>query len=66
MLVLTRRQGESLMIGDEVTITVLSISGKQCRIGIEAPKDVAVHRSEIFARIKNGEPRTERVEAVAG
>jgi carbon storage regulator len=52
VLILTRRVGESLKIGDEVTITVLSLKGNQVRIGIAAPKTVAVHREEIFERIK--------------
>jgi len=53
MLILTRRAGETVMIGSDVTITVLGIKGNQVRIGINAPKDVAVHREEIFERIKN-------------
>lgn len=53
MLILTRRVGETLMIGDEVTITVLGVKGNQVRIGINAPKDVPVHREEIYERIKN-------------
>ncbi len=52
MLILTRRVGEAVMIGSEVTITVLGVKGNQVRIGITAPKDVAVHREEIFERIK--------------
>lgn len=52
MLILTRRLGETLCIGDEVTITVLGVNGNQVRIGINAPKDVAVHREEIFERIQ--------------
>lgn len=52
MLILTRRVGESVMIGDDVTITVLGVKGNQVRVGINAPKNVAVHREEIYERIK--------------
>ena len=56
MLILTRRVGETLMIGDNVTVTVLGVKGNQIRIGITAPKDVAVHREEIYQRIHNAQP----------
>ena len=52
MLILTRRVGESLMIGDEVKVTVLGVKGNQVRIGVNAPKDVSVHREEIYERIQ--------------
>lgn len=55
MLILTRRVGETLMIGDDVTVTVLGVKGNQIRLGINAPKDIAVHREEIFNKIKNQE-----------
>lgn len=60
MLILTRRVGEVLMIGDDVQIAVLGVKGNQVRIGVEAPRDVAVHREEIYRRVqaeKNG-PKT--------
>ena len=52
MLILTRRVSESLMIGDDVTITVLGVKGNQVRLGVNAPKNVAVHREEIYERIR--------------
>jgi carbon storage regulator len=54
MLILTRRVGESVVIGEDVTVTVLGVKGNQVRIGINAPKTVTVHREEIYERIKSG------------
>lgn len=59
MLILTRRIGEVLRIGDDVSITILGVKGNQVRIGIDAPKDVAVHREEIYQRIKREEGQGE-------
>jgi carbon storage regulator len=53
MLILTRRAGETLMIGDDVTVTILGIKGNQVRIGVNAPKDVSVHREEIYLKIQD-------------
>jgi len=55
MLILTRRVGESLVIGDDITITVLGVKGNQARLGVNAPRDVAVHREEIMDKIQAGE-----------
>jgi carbon storage regulator len=59
MLILTRRVGESVMIGDEVTVTVLGVKGNQVRLGVNAPRHVAVHREEIYQRIADEQPAAE-------
>jgi carbon storage regulator len=61
MLILTRRVGETVMIGNEVTFTVLGVKGNQVRIGVNAPKDVPVHREEIYERIKREEDHDGRL-----
>ena len=66
MLILTRRVGEALMIGDDISISVLGVKGNQVRIGIDAPKEVSVHREEIFKRIKTEELRLVEPEKEAG
>ena len=62
MLILTRRVGESLMIGDDISVTVLGIRGNQVRIGVNAPKDVSVHREEIYERIQQEKAGGSRAE----
>ena len=66
MLILTRRVGETVMIGDEVTVTVLGVKGNQVRVGVNAPKKIAVHREEIYERIKREEQQAAELKVVAG
>ncbi len=62
MLILTRKEGETIIIGDDVTLTIFSIKGHQVRIGINAPKEVSVHREEIYQRIQKDKlPRENRL-----
>jgi len=65
MLILTRRVGEAVVIGEEVTVTVLGVKGNQVRIGVNAPKSVSVHRDEIFERIKNERDSNEVISSAA-
>jgi len=60
MLILTRRVGETLMIGDDISVTVLGVKGGQVRVGVNAPRDVVVHREEIYERIRDEENVTQR------
>lgn len=62
MLILTRRVGETVMIGDNVTVTVLGVKGNQVRLGVNAPRDVAVHRQEIYDRIRDEDVESEPTE----
>jgi carbon storage regulator len=66
MLILTRRVGEAVVIGEEVTVTVLGVKGNQVRIGVNAPKSVSVHRDEIFERIKTEREDSTQLAAAAG
>jgi carbon storage regulator len=66
MLILTRRVGETVMIGNDVTVTVLGVKGNQVRVGVNAPRDVAVHREEIFERIKREEQDGDAPSRAAG
>lgn len=59
MLILTRRVGETLMVGDDVSITVLGVKGNQVRIGVNAPREIAVHREEIYMRIQKEKEQTD-------
>jgi carbon storage regulator len=60
MLILTRRVGETLMIGDEITVTVLDFKGNQIRLGIAAPKEIPVHREEVYVRVHEENTRQRR------
>ncbi|MDH3418595.1 MAG: carbon storage regulator CsrA [Gammaproteobacteria bacterium] len=65
MLILTRRMGETVVIGDDVTVTVLGVKGNQVRLGVNAPKQVAVHREEIYERIQREQEDDQPVRAVS-
>ena len=66
MLILTRRIGETVMIGSDITVTVLGVKGNQVRVGVNAPKNVAVHREEIYERIRREQAGEERAPLVEG
>ena len=66
MLILTRRAGETLNIGDNIQVTVLGVRGSQVRIGVKAPKDVAVHRQEIFERIQDADEQGAEIPEESG
>jgi carbon storage regulator len=66
MLILSRRSGESVKIGDEVTVTVLGVKGPQVRLGFAAPRDVAVHREEIYLSLKANRPTSAHAEKLLG
>jgi carbon storage regulator len=59
MLILTRRVGETVVIGNDVTVTVLGVKGNQVRLGVNAPREVTVHREEIYERIQNEHPQAD-------
>ena len=60
MLILTRRTGETIVIGDDIRLTVLGVSGNQVRVGVNAPRDVHVHREEVYRRLEDGDGRPAR------
>jgi carbon storage regulator len=60
MLILTRRVGETLMIGDEITVTIVGVNANQIRLGIEAPKEIPVHREEVYVRLQEENARQRR------